>query len=409
MRIEVLNTGTELLLGKVINTHAAFFGDELFKLGLRITRQTTIPDGDDIHRVLEEAFPRCEIILITGGLGPTSDDITRETVAALLGRALHKDDAVWEHIRQFFLQRGREPNSWNERQAMVPEGATVLHNPHGTAPGLFLPAVPGKSPHLFLLPGPPRELRPMFRDGVIPRLRELSEAPILPWRNFRIYGVGESSIAEAIEPRIQDVVELEYGYCCRLGEVDVRLIGSAIAIETASAVLRDEFAEDIVTESETSIEQVLIERLAAAGQTVATAESCTGGLIASTLTDVSGSSDVFHRGYVTYANEAKTELLGVPESMLAEHGAVSEPVARAMAEGCLKNSRADHAIAVTGIAGPTGGSEEKPIGTVYIAVTSRGGETVVRHECFTSDRVSFKQRTTRAALDLLRRRLCGYL
>ncbi len=409
MRIEVLNTGTELLLGKVVNTHVAFFGDELFKLGLRITRQTTIPDGDDIHRVLEEIFPRCEVILITGGLGPTSDDITRETVAGLLGRALHKDDTVWEHIRRFFLQRGREPNSWNERQAMVPEGAEVLHNPHGTAPGLFIPTVPGKSPHLFLLPGPPRELRPMFHDLVLPRLRELSAAPILPWRNFKIYGVGESSIAGAIEPRIQDVADLEYGYCCRLGEVDVRLIGSPTAIDTASAVLRDEFAEDIVVEAETSIEQVLIERLTAAGQTVATAESCTGGLIASTLTDVSGSSAVFHRGYVTYANEAKTELLGVPAALLAEHGAVSEPVARAMVEGCLENSRADHAIAVTGIAGPTGGSEEKPVGTVYIAVTSRGGETIVRHECFASDRVSFKQRTTRAALDLLRRRLCGFV
>ncbi|MCB1229286.1 MAG: competence/damage-inducible protein A [Verrucomicrobiae bacterium] len=409
MRIEVINTGTELLLGKVINTHAAFFGDELFKLGLRITRQTTIPDGEDIHRALEEAFPRCEVILVTGGLGPTSDDITRETVAGLLGLALHKDDAVWEFIRQFFLKRGREPNSWNERQAMVPEGAEVLHNPNGTAPGLFVPAIEGKSPHLFLMPGPPRELRPMFRDQVIPRLRKLSAAPILPWRNFKIYGVGESNIAEVIEPRIQDVENLEYGYCCRLGEVDVRLIGTETAIETASEVLREEFSEDIVTESETPIEQVLIERLTEAGQTIATAESCTGGLIASTLTDVSGSSAVFHRGFITYANQAKTDLLGVPEAMLAEYGAVSEPVARAMVEGCLENSHADHAIAVTGIAGPTGGSEAKPVGTVYIAVTSRGGETVVRHECFTSDRISFKQRTTRAALDLLRRRLCGFV
>lgn len=409
MRIEVINTGTELLLGKVINTHAAFFGDELFKLGLRIFRQTTIPDGDDIQRVLEEAFPRCDAILITGGLGPTSDDITRETVAGLLGLPLHKDEAVWEHIRQFFLKRGREANSWNERQAMVPEGAEVLPNPNGTAPGLFVPATAGKTPHLFLLPGPPRELRPMFHGEVLPRLRQLSDSEILPWRNFKIYGVGESNIAEAIEPRVQDIDGLEYGYCCRLGEVDVRLIGPEAAIETASGVLRDEFAEAIVTESETPIEQVIIEMLTEHGRTVATAESCTGGLIASTLTDISGSSAVFHRGYVTYANEAKAELLGVSESMLAEHGAVSEPVARAMAEGCLAKSSADFAIAVTGIAGPTGGSDEKPVGTVFFAVASTGGDTVVRHECFTSDRISFKARTCRAALDLLRRRICGFV
>ncbi|MCB1063187.1 MAG: competence/damage-inducible protein A [Verrucomicrobiae bacterium] len=409
MRIEVINTGTELLLGKVVNTHVTFFGDELFKLGLRISRQTTIPDGEDIRRALEESFPRSEVILVTGGLGPTSDDITRETVAGLLGLALHKDDAVWEHIRSFFLRRGKEPNSWNDRQAMVPEGAEVLHNPNGTAPGLFVPAIPGKSPHLFLMPGPPRELKPMFREQVLPRLQTLSESPILPWRNFKIYGVGESAIAEIIEPRIQDVENLEYGYCCRLGEVDVRLIGSEPAIETASAVLREEFSEDIVTESETSLEEILVERLTAAGQTVATAESCTGGLIASTLTDISGSSVVFHRGYVTYADEAKAELLGVPTELLDRHGAVSEPVARAMVLGCLEHSQADHAIAVTGIAGPTGGSEEKPVGTVFIAVASRGGETIVRKECFTSDRISFKSRTTRAALDLLRRRLCGFI
>ncbi|MCB1090858.1 MAG: hypothetical protein KDL87_04965, partial [Verrucomicrobiae bacterium] len=222
MRLDVINTGTELLLGKVLNTHAAFFGDELFKLGLRIQRQTTIPDGAEIHTALQERFPHADVILITGGLGPTSDDITRETVAGLLGRALHRDAAIWEHIRSFFLQRGREPNAWNERQAMVPEGAEVMPNPHGTAPGLYVPAVPGQSPHLFLLPGPPRELRPMFRDQVIDRLRRISDTPALPWRNFKIYGVGESNIAEVIEPRLQDVEGLEYGYCCRLGEVDVR-------------------------------------------------------------------------------------------------------------------------------------------------------------------------------------------
>lgn len=410
MRIEVINTGTELLLGKVINTHVAFFGDELFKIGLRIGRQTTIPDGEEIRGTLLDRFPHADVILVTGGLGPTSDDITRETVAELLGLSLHRDAAIWEHIQSFFRSRGREANAWNERQAMVPAGAEALHNPHGTAPGLYVPAIAGRSPHLFLMPGPPRELRPMFREKVLPRLVSLSGHPAPPFQNFKIYGVGESNIAEIIEPRLQNISDLEVGYCCRLGEVDVRLIGKSESVETAAAIVREAFAEDIVSESEDPIEKVLIAGLSAGGKTLATAESCTGGLIASTLTDIPGSSAVFLRGYVTYSNEAKTDLLGVPAEMIAEHGAVSEPVAAAMALGALERSGADHSIAVTGIAGPGGGSEEKPVGTVFIAIATRdGGKPLVRRERFATDRLAFKERTTRAALDLLRRRLRGFV
>jgi nicotinamide-nucleotide amidase len=410
VRIEVINTGTELLLGKVINTHAAFFGNELFKIGLRIGRQTTIPDGDEIRAALLDRFPHADVILVTGGLGPTSDDITRESVAELLGLSLHRDAEIWEHIQSFFRSRGREANAWNERQAMVPEGADALHNPHGTAPGLYVPAMEGRSPHLFLMPGPPRELRPMFREKVLPKLVSLSGHPAPPFENFKIHGVGESNIAEIIEPRLNGIADLEVGYCCRLGEVDVRLIGRRESVEAAAAVVREAFAEDIVTESEDTIEKVLIASLSAAGQTLATAESCTGGLIASTLTDVPGSSAVLLRGYVTYSNESKAELLGVPAAMIAEHGAVSEPVAAAMARGALERSRSDHSIAVTGIAGPGGGTEEKPVGTVYIAIATRGGgEPLVRRERFATDRLAFKERTARAALDLLRRRLRGFV
>lgn len=411
MRVEIVNTGTELLLGKVVNTHAAFFGEELFKLGLRVNRQTTIPDGEPIREVLIERFPHADILLITGGLGPTSDDITREIVSDLIDRPLRLDEAVWEEIRQFFIQRGREAAENNRRQAMVPEGGEVLSNPNGTAPGLYLPAEPGRWPHLFLLPGPPRELRPMWRDLVEPRLRQIVGVTSLPWRNFRIHGIGESAIATVVEDRLAAIDGLEHGYCARPGEVDIRLIGTQAAIDSASAVIRGAFEQDIVTESEDSIEKVLVDWLTRLGQTVATAESCTGGLIAHTLTNVPGSSTVFPRGYVTYANEAKSDLLGVPAELLATHGAVSEPVATAMAEGCLAASGADHAIAVTGIAGPGGGSAEKPVGTVFIALASRRHDlpTIVRHERFAADRLSFKSRTTRAALDLLRRRLAGWI
>lgn len=413
MRIEVVNTGTELLLGKVVNTHASYFGQELFKLGLRVQRQTTIPDGEEIRTVLENAFPRCDAILITGGLGPTNDDITREVVAEMLGRTLHLDEDILETINEMFRSRGLKQNRSNDRQAMVPEGAEVLQNPHGTAPGLYLPATAEEgstTPHLFLLPGPPRELKPMFAEEVVPRLSSLrdSEDRFDVWHNFRIYGVGESSLASKLEPLLEPIEDLELGYCARLGEVDLRLIGPSAAIETASEIIRAEYAEDIIVESEESIEEVVQQLLAERGETVSTAESCTGGNIASTITNASGSSSVFRQGYVTYANEAKQELLGVSAETLEAHGAVSEPVVREMAEGCLRVSGADHAIAVSGIAGPTGGTEEKPVGTVYVGIASREGETFAKRYFTPSDRVSFKLRVTRLALDLLRRRLRGF-
>jgi len=411
MRVEVVNTGTELLLGKVDNTHAGYLGRELFKLGLRIARQTTIPDGDDIRAVLGEAFPRTDVILITGGLGPTSDDLTREVVADLVGRPLHFDESVMETIDELFRARGLPPNTANQRQAMVPEGADVLANENGTAPGLHIPADPSRDvPHLFLLPGPPRELKPMFEEQVHPLLASMrrEEQAGIEWRNFRIFGVGESTLATELEPRFDSIPDLEVGYCARLGEVDVRLIGPPSSIEAGAALVREAYAEEIVTESEDSIAEVVVALLAERGETVATAESCTGGYIVGAITDVSGSSRALERGYVTYANEAKTEVLGVPAPLLEEHGAVSDPVASAMAEGCLRISGADHALAVSGIAGPTGGSEEKPVGTVHLALASRGQPTFVRRYFYPVDRLSFKLRVTRLALDRLRRRLRGF-
>ncbi len=411
MRIEVINTGTELLLGKVVNTHAAFFGQELFKLGLRVQRQTTVPDGDDVRAVLEEAFPRTDVLLVTGGLGPTNDDITREIVAAMLGKELYLDQGILDFIEDIFRSRGLKQNSSNDRQAMVPEGAEVLHNPNGTAPGLYFPADQERdTPHIFLLPGPPRELKPMYLDQVSGRLADFAgENTVVPqFRNFRIYGVGESSLATRLEPVLGDVEGLELGYCARLGEVDLRLIGASEAIESASGIIREIYARQIVAESEDAIEKIVVELLAERGETLSTAESCTGGLIASTVTDASGSSDVFHQGYVTYANEAKASILGVSAELLEQHGAVSDHVVRAMAEGCLRVSGADHAIAVSGIAGPTGGSEEKPVGTVFVGIAGKNHQTFSKRYYHPSDRLSFKMRTVRLVLDLLRQRLLGF-
>lgn len=410
MRVEVVNTGTELLLGKVVNTHAGYFGQELFKLGLRIQRQTTIPDGDEIRVVLQECFPRTDVILITGGLGPTSDDITREVVAEMLGLELILDEFILATINEMFRSRGYTPSKSNDRQAMVPEGAVVLENPNGTAPGLYVPAnAEAGSPHLFLIPGPPRELKPMFESLIFPRLAELVGDDAVPEsRNFRVYGVGESTLASKLEPLFESIADLELGYCARLGEVDLRLIGTSAAIEAASAVVRSEYAEDIIAESEDTIEEVIQRLLAERGETVSTAESCTGGYIASSITNASGSSCVFRQGYVTYANEAKRDILGVSDEILAQFGAVSNETVTAMAEGCLRVSGADHAIAVSGIAGPTGGTDEKPVGTVHVAIASKGEKTFAKRYFNPVDRLSFKMRVTRLALDLLRRRLRGF-
>ncbi len=412
MKIEILNTGTELMLGKVVNTHGAWFGRELFKLGLRAQRQTCVPDGEAIREAIAESLTRCDVLLITGGLGPTTDDITREITAELLGLPLLLDESVVRHIEGIFAHHGRKPPPGNERQAMVPEGANVLDNPNGTAPGLHVPARPdGSSPHLFLLPGPPRELHPMFHDQVVPRLRSLLGDTALPtFLNFRIINVGESAIAEKIEQPLDALVGLgglEVGYCARPGEVDVRLIGPSGLVATGAEIVRRAFPTEIATESEAELQEVVLDLLTARGETLSTAESCTGGLIASTLTDVPGASRAFLRGYVTYANEVKTDLLGVPPEMLAAHGAVSEPVARAMVEGCRHAAGTTHALSVTGIAGPDGGSEEKPVGTVFIGLASEGRETRVVRLRHPGDRPTVKMRTLRSALDLLRRRLQG--
>ena len=374
MRVEVINTGTELLLGNTINTHLGFLGETLFPLGIRIQRQVCIPDGDEIRVAMEEAIPRSDVILVTGGLGPTSDDITREIVAELFGMELAEDPAITEEIRAYMASRGRDMKPDNRRQAMVPRGAVVLHNPHGTAPGLYFPSDSAERPHVYLLPGPPRELRPMVKELVIPRLRELLGDTNPPKvRGLKFFGVGESEVSFHLEHKLAEIDDLEIGYCARPGEVDLRCIGSEAALDRAQEIATEILPRELFSTDGSTMEEVVVQSLIAKGQVIATAESCTGGFIANRITNVSGASSVLNRSFVTYANEAKAALLGVSEQDLSDHGAVSEPVARQMAEGCVRASGADHALAVTGIAGPTGGTDEKPVGTVFIGIASEEG------------------------------------
>ena len=404
MHVEVINTGTELLLGHVLNTHLRFLAEALFPLGLRIGRQVTVPDGLVIREALVEAAARAEILLVTGGLGPTTDDITRDVVADWLGLRLVHDEEIMRAIAERFARRGLALSARIGLQALRPPEATVLPNEHGTAPGLYLPPT-ARSPHLFLLPGPPRELHPMFTASVLPILQKvLPPRPELAMRNYRTAGLGESAVEELVGAPLL-ALGLEVGYCARPGEVDLRLIGSAEALARAEKIVAAQLGAQLVSRDQSSLEKVIVDRLSARGETLATAESCTGGLLAHRVTNVPGASAVFLEGFVTYANEAKTRALGVDAALLRAHGAVSREVAAAMAEGARTAAGVDHALATTGIAGPGGGSDAKPVGTVFIALATKLGPTTVEQHRFPTDRETFKDLTAQTALDLLRRRL----
>jgi nicotinamide-nucleotide amidase len=407
MIVEVLNTGTELLLGEVLNTHAAWFGKQLFPLGLRISRQTTVPDGEAIREALSECFGRADIVLVTGGLGPTTDDITREAAAELLGLELVADDAVRRKIEAMVAARGHTMRERMLRQTMVPAGAVVLPNENGSAPGLYLPMKASPhSPHLFLLPGPPRELQPMFEESVLPVLRQLcGNLPARECRVYRIVGLGESTVEESVGLGLENRGDLEVGYCARPNEVDLRLIGAREILDEVEPEIYRAVGSHLFSQKGENLEEWVVAKLRELHLKIATAESCSGGLLAHRLTNVPGASEVFTHGFVTYANEAKTSELGVPSPLIEENGAVSEPVAVAMADGALEKSGADYALSLTGIAGPGGGSETKPAGLVFIALARRGKPAICKEFHFPRDRETFKQLATQTALDMLRHAL----
>lgn len=405
MTVEILNTGTELLLGEVINTHAAWFGKKLFPLGLRVARQTTVPDGEVIRTALAECFGRADIVLVTGGLGPTTDDITREVVAGMLGRELLPNEEVKRDIEELLAARGFALRERMLRQTMVPEGATVLRNLHGTAPGLYLPAT-GTSPHLFLLPGPPRELHPMFEEGALPILRRVAGGlPCRECRVFKIVGLGESAVEEMVGFRLSQRTDLEVGYCARPNEVDLRIIGSPEALDEVEPAILTAVGSCLVSSRGELLEAWVVDSLRQSKRTLSLAESCTGGLLAHRITNVPGASQVFLQGFVTYANAAKIADLDVPPPLIAAQGAVSEPVAIAMAEGALRRSGSDFSLSTTGIAGPGGGTPDKPTGTVFIALAGKNIATTCRKHRFARDRETFKQLASQAAFDMLRHEL----
>ena len=408
MRTILLNTGTELLTGDVHDTHLAFIAREIFSVGLRIEERRTVGDGPAIGETLQELFPRAEIIFVTGGLGPTSDDITRDVTAELLGLELREDAELIESLKKRLKARGFKWVSSIARQAQVPAGAQILPNENGSASGLYLKADINpkiRSPHIFLLPGPPRELQPMFRDSVMSILRSIVKGPPRFERRFyRIASMGESLIEEAIGIKILAIPGVELGYCARPGEVDVRIIGERAALEQADQIVRAQLGDSIFATGDETLEEVLVKLLTKKKQTLAIAESCTGGLLANRITNVAGASAVLLAGYICYANEAKIDMLGVDPKLIKEQGAVSEQVARAMAVDARKRAGSTYTLATTGVAGPSGGSEGKPVGTVYVALASET-ENKVKKLFLPSDRETFKQLTAQAAFEMLRRKL----
>jgi nicotinamide-nucleotide amidase len=436
MNIELINTGSELLLGRVLNTHQQWICRRLADLGSVVARQVAVPDtAQDIQQAVREALGRADLVIVTGGLGPTSDDITRDLIAQLLGKKLVRDEAVFAHIKNYFATRNRPMPANNDVQAMVPEGAIVLPNPNGTAPGLAMrigdgiwrlasgeqhprersaPEPRAKTPSpkwLVMLPGPPRELRPMFDAAVVPLLqREFPLTAPFVCRTLRTGGIGESAVQEKIKPMLEALVAagLEVGYCARVGQVDVRLAASgadaADAVHAAEAVVQKILGANIYGFDDELIEEIDVRLLAGQKKTLALAESCTGGGIANRITNVPGASEVFAGGVVSYSNAAKVKFLGVRAESLATHGAVSETVAREMAEGAREKFGADFALAVTGIAGPGGGTADKPVGTVFIALAGEFG-TVVERRANAYERAVFKELTAQQGLEMLRQRL----
>lgn len=379
---EILCTGEELLLGDIVNTNAAFLSAELTGLGINVYHHSVV--GDDASRLADcvsDGLSRSDIVVISGGLGPTKDDLTKETVGALFGREMRLHSESLEAIRAYFAKTGRIMSKNNEKQAMMPEGAIVFPNHYGTAPALALENERGQS--VIMLPGPPSELVPLFFEQVVPYLKRKSEAAIVS-KNIHFFGIGESALAERLDGLLIDTPALSAATYCKEGEVRIRITARADSEAEAEGaceayaqkIMQTDAGKFVYGVDVGTIENAVVKALHESGLTLSAAESCTGGLIAKRVTDISGCSDVFFGGCVTYTNDVKQRLIGVSEKTLEQYGAVSEQTAREMARGVRLATGSDIGVSATGIAGPTGGTAETPVGTVFIGISTRNGEEV---------------------------------
>lgn len=407
MVVEFIFVGTELLLGNIVNTNAAYLSEKCAGLGLSCYYQTVVGDNESrLTGVLQMAMDRSDIVILSGGLGPTEDDLTKEVAAKVCGRTLYMHEPSRMAIESYFVKRGIELTDNNWKQAMMPEGAIVLENHNGTAPGAVIEADKAK---VILLPGPPNELHPMFEESVAPYLMGLTNQVIFS-QTAKICGVGESKAETMVKDLIDAQTNPTLATYAKTGEVHIRVTANADTEENAMKLikpvvkeLKDRFGKAVyTTEEDTTLEKAVVELLVSKDLTITCAESCTGGLLSGRLINVSGVSDVYKAGFVTYSNKAKHRLIGVKKSTLKKYGAVSPETAREMAEGAACAAKSDVAISVTGIAGPDGGTEEKPVGLVYIGCSVKGKVTVKKYQ-FSGSRSKIRESAVAAALTLLRK------
>jgi len=406
---EIIAIGSELLAPDRTDTNSLWLTEKLNRLGIEVKLKTIVGDDDArLEEAIKDAVRRSKVVITTGGLGPTEDDITRKITARALGRRLLLDEQVLAEIKQRFQSFGVVMPERNSRQAMVIEDAVVLPNPNGTAPGMFLDH---QGTAIVLLPGPPREMRPMFDNHVSEKLQNRAGGVRVVRQILRVAGMGESAVDEKIAPVYTKYDNPQTTILFNQSEIEVHLtargrtdVEAESLLGKVSGEIEEQLGSAVFSFAGETMEEVVGLKLAVGGYTIGVAESCTGGLIAQRLTDVAGSSKYFIEGVVAYSNDAKTRTLDVEPMLLLEHGAVSAPVAEAMAEGIRKRAGTDFGLSVTGIAGPGGGSDEKPVGTVFIALAYEAG-TEHRKLKLPGDRNLIRWRASQAALDLLRRRL----
>lgn len=409
MRAGILSIGDELLLGEVIDTNAAAVAARLYALGIHLPLQMTVGDNvDDIVGACRLLAERVDTVVVTGGLGPTTDDVTAMAAAELTGVSLEKNGEALDHLRHFAEKLAVKLHPVNEKQALLPAGAGLIPNPVGTACGFSV--VQGKC-RFFFLPGVPAEMAAMLQGTVLPALAASDTLKSLRTKVFRVSGVSEAELGVMLQGVTGGCAATSIAYCVDFPEIQVKVrteaddgVRAEAIIATVCNTIRNILGDRIVAEDADTIDTVVARLFRERGLTLALAESCTGGLIAKRITDLTGSSTYFLEGFVTYSNRAKTELLGVPGALLEEKGAVSAEVAMAMARGALERSGSDLALSVTGIAGPDGGSAEKPVGTVFMAVADRNGCRARRFN-FHGDRTQIRLVTSFAALNWLRRAL----
>ncbi|MGI6485223.1 MAG: competence/damage-inducible protein A [Thermoanaerobacterales bacterium] len=408
MKAETIAVGSELLLGQIVNTNAMVISKALQQIGIDVYYHTCVGDNSErLKEVFQAAFRRSDVIILTGGLGPTMDDMTKETVSSFLKLSLKTDETSLEHLKKIFELRGITPTENNYKQAMIPQGSVAIPNRSGTAPGILLNH---NDKIIVMLPGPPFEMEPMLMDTVIPYLSKFTNNTIHS-KVLKFYGIGESALEESIKDLLIKQTNPTIAPLAKKGEVTVRITAKAdnresaiCLIEPVEREIRARLDDYFYGYDYDMVEEIVVKLLKTQGKTIGVAESCTGGLMAHRITNVPGASACFERGVVCYSNNSKVELLCVSPDTLNKYGAVSEQAAREMAEGLRVISRTDIGVSITGVAGPDGGTKQKPVGLVYIGYADVNGVEVFRH-MFTGKRIDVKERSVNSALHTIRLKL----